>query len=319
MSSQSLFRLDSLLSDSPQSEEGDSEQQATQSTPFDDLKPIVDWLSVPALSTEQRIFSPAAPSASSYTSPPRSLDASSCENQDPSSSPLANCNASKDLPGLWQHRPFGLKEACHTPGRKGKKPIIPLGTPFGQIAASAQTTGPNGGASYQHKKAFHCTFCFKHLKDRYEWKRHESSAHVPATKWICMPHNTAILNGRCVFCDTPLPSLSHTCVHNVERCLAKPLHERTFTREDHLKQHIQQVHLSDRNPRPSQAKQRQSIAGFQVPSSWKLDVDPADFDPNALWCGFCRTDHKTWDERVKHVSLHFQNGEDIASWSPKVP
>lgn len=59
--------------------------------------------------------------------------------------------------------------------------------------------------------AFFCTFCGKELRDRYQWKRHEETLHVPRSLWVC----------------------------DLAPCIEqKGIDERTFMRKDQYVQHV---------------------------------------------------------------------------------
>ena len=190
------------------------------------------------------------------------------------------------------------------PGRKGKRrymSTLDSGPNDSYSATSDQVRGAAG--------PFYCTFCPTGFKTHSDWKRHEASIHALAKKWICMPENIAITNNTCAFCRLDSPSQAHLEEHNIRVCLEKDIVERTFTRKDHLKQHIEQVHLSKR-------RTKTKYSG-KMSDCWARDAHEAEFAPGTLWCGFCRANFVSWKERVKHVSSHFQNGAKMADWSYK--
>lgn len=285
------LRLGSV-SNSPQSGDFDT-QRDTQSTN------LVDWQLVLSSCSEPQI-----PARAAHTYPRGTFDESSTEDANIVSSP-----GTADVFGVSPLQPAAPREIKCMSGRKGKKPFI-----LKELVAGPNTL-PETKVSNPQDMPFQCTFCFKYLKDRYEWKRHEASYHVLATKWICMPENTFISNGSCVFCEIALPSPSHDCSQNIHTCLTRSLDDRTFTRKDHLKQHIQQVHLQNTRGHPLNRKTNISI---RVPPSWRFDRDATEFDAKALWCGFCKTNLETWAQRVEHVSEHFQQGGSMTTWSAKV-
>ena len=95
---------------------------------------------------------------------------------------------------------------------------------------SSRTEDFSSSLSVTHP--FPCTFpkCGARLKDRYEWKRHEV-IHVRADVWFCMPDNSAVIDGKCAFCESDDISPRHFVDHNLSLCWAKPAHERAFHRK----------------------------------------------------------------------------------------
>jgi len=194
------------------------------------------------------------------------------------------------------------------PGRKGKR------LPPPSLKTSAKPDKPHTlcepiqAETPKDKKTFCCIFCRKPLKDRYEWKRHEAT-HVAATKWTCMPENSALWQDSCAFCHLDSPSAAHLAKHNVEACLEKSVDARTFSRKDHLKQHVEQVHLRKGKFSTGQAS--------KVLKSWGKDADQSEFCAGILWCGFCKSDLGSWAERVEHIAAHFQSGVTMQDWVEK--
>jgi hypothetical protein len=187
-------------------------------------------------------------------------------------------------------------------GRKGKKRFMrTLNLASGAHALTNNCKDEDGWS-------FQCTFCLKRCKNSYEWKRHEST-HVFARIWTCMPEHVATKDNRCAFCDLEFPSLAHLEEHNIHLCLKKALPARTFARKDHLKQHIEQVHLTG---------QDNSFSNLdEILDCWSRDADESQFASGVLWCGFCSTNFKSWKERVKHVSSHFKVGAKMVDWRYK--
>ncbi|OCL04157.1 hypothetical protein AOQ84DRAFT_391737 [Glonium stellatum] len=187
--------------------------------------------------------------------------------------------------------------------RKGKRKFMPT-----LNLESVETGSLCNDSQIRAGRPFHCTFCLKTWKSHYEWRRHEAT-HVVAKKWTCMPEDVAINDNRCAFCDLEFPPLAHLGEHNVRICLEKAIPARAFARKDHLKQHIEQVHLLGQDH------------GFTDPGKildcWSRDANECELVPGALWCGFCGTSFESWKERVKHVSSHFQKGAKIADWRHK--
>lgn len=151
-------------------------------------------------------------------------------------------------------------------------------------------------------KIFQCTFCNRDFAQKYDWRRHEESVHIPQKEWICMPDGPVRTDEAtgfrfCVFCEQPNPSNDHLRRHNHAPCLSAPQASRTFTRKDKLIQHLGQVH-----------KQAQMSPTMQ--SSWCRRVSRN----VAIACGICGVRLFSWNERVEHISTHFVDGLDMRYW-----
>lgn len=150
----------------------------------------------------------------------------------------------------------------------------------------------------ERKRAFQCTFCADTFGTKYDWQRHEKALHLPVDQWHCTPQG-GILEmdgmGVCVFCQQQNVDLDHVERHNYSTCHEKSPEQRTFSRKDHLRQHLKLTHDVDYHP--SMNKWRHSRAYL------------------ASRCGFCDANFKSWDERVDHVAEHFKNGADMIQWT----
>lgn len=222
--------------------------------------------------------------------------------------PSASSTTISSSPSQDLGPPIPYYDLNSKPGRKGKR------LPPPSLKASAGLDKPHAlcapiqAETPKDKKTFHCIFCRKPLKDRYEWKRHEAT-HVAAMKWTCMPENSALWQDSCAFCHLDSPSAAHLAKHNVEACLEKSVDARTFSRKDHLKQHVEQVHLRKGKFSTGQAS--------EVLKSWGKDVDHSEFRAGILWCGFCKSDLGSWAGRVEHIAAHFQSGVTMQDWVEK--
>jgi len=154
------------------------------------------------------------------------------------------------------------------------------------------------------KQRYFCTFCEKRFHDRDEWIKHEKSVHMPSELWICCPR-TGEFPARCPFCSKPQPSPAHLAEHNYLSCQAKPLSERTFNKQDHFLQHINQVHKLSTWQKP--------IRLTELLEAWRHPL-PLKEGHLALHCGFCGRSFSTYSERAEHVAAHFQSGLDMMSW-----
>ncbi|KAJ5747871.1 uncharacterized protein N7511_009567 [Penicillium nucicola] len=145
-------------------------------------------------------------------------------------------------------------------------------------------------------RIFCCTFCCDKFKSKYDWVRHEKSLHLNLETWVCAPHGGCVIlpsTGRvhCAYCNQLDPSANHLEQHDYSACKRQ---NRIFKRKDHLIQHLRLAHRLETMP---------------LIDDWKHVV--TDFPSR---CGFCGGRMSTWDERANHLTLHFREGRNMASW-----
>jgi hypothetical protein len=184
---------------------------------------------------------------------------------------------------------------------------------FDHTFSEANSSSPqtSSGNRTDAKKPYHCTVCRESFKDVYGWKRHESSVHgYSDIEWVCMLTGYGAPGQKCVFCSDIIHDFHHFEEYDVQSCLDKSVCDRTFSRKDLLKQHVQQIHLATANDSVSRS--------FKVPKAWSQEVETAHIKNESLWCGFCLTACDSIGERMDHVAEHFRNGDDIEDWIPLV-
>ncbi|KAF7561050.1 hypothetical protein G7046_g3095 [Stylonectria norvegica] len=145
------------------------------------------------------------------------------------------------------------------------------------------------------RNRYQCTFCAESFRTKYDWQRHENSLHLSLERWVCAPDGPQITNaedGRqyCVFCGQVDPDSSHIQMHNPSSC-----QERTFSRKDHLKQHLRLVHDA-------------SLVGW-LTTNWKIPMPPI-----RSRCGLCGISMDTWNLRIDHLADHFKMGQTMSNW-----
>ncbi|PLB33472.1 homeobox domain-containing protein [Aspergillus candidus] len=182
---------------------------------------------------------------------------------------------------------------------------------------------------------FECTFCPKSFKKKSDWTRHETTIHLPPiTTWICTPdlnqllppfpsfnpdtkpdanpspsssfnpknnhttHNPNPNEQECPFCPLSSPPPTHFPTHEFQTCASRPVHERTFTRRDHLAQHLRKYH-SCTKPQP---------LPFSLDEWRRARPDICSV------CGFCGMDLQSWAERADHLAGHFREGCRMGGW-----
>lgn len=102
-------------------------------------------------------------------------------------------------------------------------------------------------------RTFTCSYCSRTFNKKYDWLRHERSVHAPGdTSWICsiplpqgQPHVVWRLGqsvAECIFCGQSSPTDEHFQSHEFESCAKRGVQDRSFTRKDHMWQHLYKFH-----------------------------------------------------------------------------
>lgn len=162
-----------------------------------------------------------------------------------------------------------------------------------------------------HKPGFHCTFCWKTFKNRYEWNRHESSVHVQNRSWVCC---LSEITDSCPFCNVPNPSAAHLASHDYFTCTEKPEESRTFYRKDQFFQHIMNTHCRgppEEDPRVGEPAE--PVIGHclrTLAKAWYKEQSLFQDDDPVLHCGFCGQRFREWTHRSEHIAGHYTEARD---------
>ncbi|KAF5013565.1 hypothetical protein FDECE_425 [Fusarium decemcellulare] len=166
----------------------------------------------------------------------------------------------------------------------------------GRVTKRTRTPGAN--AKDTDKRVFPCTFCCDSFKSKYDWARHEKSLHLNLQGWRCTPFGGTIVSpdtGRshCAYCSQLDPTPDHLDSHNHGSCQneAQP---HTFSRKDHLVQHLRLVH---------------HVQTLPIIDCWKFEGPQV-----TSRCGICSIRLQTWQERVDHLAKHFRKGATMDDW-----
>jgi hypothetical protein len=180
------------------------------------------------------------------------------------------------------------EEDCCCPCVKHESP--PMSESIRDATKSKNTVLSDSKIPPKSEKAqgkYVCTFCKLAFSRKGDWERHEESKHDPQTYWTCMlEEDPAVLTPagwRCSFCNTSKPSrneiVEHLNEHKISQCSNKPHGNRTWTRKDKLKAHLQQVHSLSENSNHWESWQRSASR------------------KGAWGCGFCGACSFTWEGR----------------------
>lgn len=147
---------------------------------------------------------------------------------------------------------------------------------------------------------YQCTFCTQTFKRKHDWYRHEKSVHLLLESWICIPNLNELeqpdpVAFECRFCDTILPANAHWDEHEFRLCSQKPVAERSFSRKDHLWQHLRKFHGCTKIP---------DIENWRGTGANVISR-----------CGFCGSSLPTWRERADHLAEHFKSGSRMHQWT----
>ena len=156
-----------------------------------------------------------------------------------------------------------------------------------------QRRGGDGGNQYQ------CTFCLQSFKRKHDWYRHEKSVHLPLESWICTPdltmlQQTGTVPSECRFCETMPETPSHWEEHEFHVCAEKAVADRSFSRKDHLWQHLRKFHACTKMP---------DIENWRGTGANVRSL-----------CGFCGISLSSWKERADHLTDHFKKGSRMEHW-----
>lgn len=104
-----------------------------------------------------------------------------------------------------------------------------------------------------NQSSFNCPECARTFTRRSDLHRHEKAIHLQsAESWICsdliLPGESASVwrisrpEPECAFCGQPDPDEKHIVSHEFVACADRDVSERTFSRKDHLWQHLYKFH-----------------------------------------------------------------------------
>ncbi|RAL10684.1 uncharacterized protein BO97DRAFT_348953 [Aspergillus homomorphus CBS 101889] len=147
---------------------------------------------------------------------------------------------------------------------------------------------------------YQCTFCPRSFKKKHDWCRHELSMHLSLESWLCTinPATSTVEDQvECEFCESSQSSPAHLETHEFDVCADRPLADRTFTRKDHLIQHLRKFHRCTKVP----------TARVEGCRSTRTAVISR--------CGFCHMVMQNWTERADHLADHFKKGLRMTEWT----
>ncbi|KAF4635172.1 hypothetical protein G7Y89_g2931 [Cudoniella acicularis] len=137
-----------------------------------------------------------------------------------------------------------------------------------------------------------CSWSFKSFGD---WKRHEETTHWPQESFMCLHCTTLELNQDgnvvCEFCQQPSLIMNSSVQDHYLHCADAQSRANIFPRKDKLSKHLQGRHAI----KASEANDLSKNWGFSINSNWPRE------------CAYCTTSFQTWDERMRHIPIHFRS------------
>lgn len=148
------------------------------------------------------------------------------------------------------------------------------------------------------KVQWSCTLC-EHdtFRGKQEWSRHERNQHFPRYVYFCQPD--IVVRDKelyCVACNLDNPGCNHITKCDAHACAQKDLSARRFASREKFIKHLRSHEL------PNDCRQLEE---------WKRQL------PEKVWgCGFCVKVFDDVEERLFHISRHFEKGMTRADWDP---
>jgi hypothetical protein len=185
-------------------------------------------------------------------------------------------------------------------------------TPFPEVDDAQESSPSEAPVERKHRHCskcgvrplFYCTRknCGYSTHICTDWKRHEEGEkHWPQERFMCLecprapPPMDISGSPLCEFCNSPFGFGEVPRAHYL-RCASARQDGTTFSRKDHLIPHLREEHGL-------------TFTNLHI-ITWRYSID-------SRWprkCGFCETQFTTWDERMRHIAEHFEEGKDMADW-----
>ena len=121
------------------------------------------------------------------------------------------------------------------------------------LAGSDLNAIPRKRRQRSAKPPFECTNCARTFTRKSDMTRHEKAIHLqPSDRWVCSdlisPGESPLVwkisasAPQCAFCGQENPDEKHFLSHEFVACADRSLPDRTFSRKDHLRQHLYKFH-----------------------------------------------------------------------------
>ena len=162
-------------------------------------------------------------------------------------------------------------------------------------ALSAHVTSQTRSHSKDRVK-WSCTLC-EHdtFRGKQEWIRHERNQHFPRHVYYCQP-DIIVRNNElyCMECKIENPGCNHIAKCNAHACARKEFPARRFASKEKFLKHLRSHELYN---------------DCRQLDEWKRLL------PERAWgCGFCVRVFDDVEERLFHISKHFERGMTRADW-----
>ncbi|KAH6667911.1 hypothetical protein B0J14DRAFT_174444 [Halenospora varia] len=179
-------------------------------------------------------------------------------------------------------------------------PITPqcLGTPL-NINCDCGSYNPQIIVSaIGHQQRYPCTYCQNTYKNKYAWERHETTKHNVKEIWTCCNQDLDSENIICIFCGKERSTTYHLDTHGFSKCAKRSISKRTYTRKDQFVQHLRSFHRLPSVPQKLLGHYKTTLVTAE--KTWE--------------CGICGVTLSSWEVRIKHIGLHWDNGYSMRNW-----
>lgn len=118
---------------------------------------------------------------------------------------------------------------------------------------------------------------------------------TPNSSYPFLQQSSSNRTPTCLFCKAEVTNAKlhlSECPYRLHDCHSRPPAERTFTRKDHLFQHLRNFH-------------RFTPPDGSFGAEWKNRVE---YTGRSWGCGFCGERLGSWERRARHLRGHFREG-----------
>ncbi|KAK3167661.1 hypothetical protein OEA41_010788 [Lepraria neglecta] len=163
--------------------------------------------------------------------------------------------------------------------------------------------GGHADGDIQKAGIYWCTGCGKNkpkcYKNSDDWRREEKQHEAT---YVCMLGGISEMTNlgfKCTFCNATNPNNRHFEKHSIHACVSASGHLYSCKRRCDMVKHLAKIHGVNYRP------QAEALASQRKHT----------LEKQAWSCGFCVTTFSDFQQRLKHLQLHFEQGKTLADWN----